>query len=152
MDSKGMSGYRIIEDVVVTLGRKNLPVVREKDAFPVLVDAMFRFPHSRLVYVVDDDNRLLGTVSLDTLVRHGFYHRHDTRVHPRSIINLITSDTAADIMDRKPFHLSPGDEVERALDRMIHKNIREAPVVDEGGRIVGDITILDMLKIFGETL
>ncbi len=123
-----------------------VPAVSERSTIDEVIQAMIRFEHSRVLYVVDDDGRLTGTISLGSLVRQAFARSHEPRIHPRSLIGLITARTAKDIMQFKPVQASGDEEVGTVIKRMVEANIKEIPVVDHGKRVVGDLTMIDLLK------
>jgi CBS domain-containing protein len=107
---------------------------------------MIGFEHSRLVYVLDDKDRLAGVISLGDLVRHVFSRSHVPKIHPRSIISMIVTKTADDIMRRNVLFTTENEEVGAVLKKMIHANVKEIAVVDVDRRIVGDITMVDLLQ------
>jgi CBS domain-containing protein len=84
-----------------------------------------------VVAVVDDDGRLLGVVGVLDLLR------------------LTTADGAAalvaDVMDRQPDVLAPGDRVLDALDLMLVRGLGALPVVADG-RVVALLGALDLAK------
>lgn len=58
----------------------------------------------------------------------------------------------ASVMTSKPVSLSPDDELRDALELLIEEKVGGIPVVDEGERLVGIITYVDMLRHFLERL
>jgi magnesium transporter len=84
------------------------------------------------VFVVDPGHRLLGHVFLDRLVRSG-------RDGP------IEAIMAAD--RRRVNVLDAGEDVARLFERY---NVVSAPVVDEAGRLVGVVTIDDIVDVIQE--
>lgn len=51
-----------------------------------------------------------------------------------------------DLMNRKVYALRPSDSVRRAVAVFSEHGISGAPVVDEGGRVVGILTEMDILR------
>lgn len=84
------------------------------------------------IFVVDPGHRLIGSVPLDRLLRSK---------RPVKIADIMTDDpdrvTAAD----------PQDEVARLFERY---NLVSAAVVDEGNRLVGVLTIDDIVDVLEE--
>ena len=107
-----------VTEVVALLKERKLPLIHEKANIEEVVDAIIRFEHSRLLYVVDDDRKLAGTISLGLLARHVFSASHEPQIHPRFLVNMITAET----------------------------NVKEIPVLDKEKRVVADLTIVDLLK------
>ena len=135
-----------VTEVVALLKERKLPLIHEKANIEDVVDAMIRFEHSRLLYVVDDDRKLVGTISLGLLARHVFSTSHEPQIHPRILINMITAGTAKDIMQKNPVVTTEEEKVEIVLRRMIRTNVKEIPVLDKEKRDVAVITIVDLLK------
>jgi magnesium transporter len=84
------------------------------------------------VFVVDPGHRLLGHIFLDNLVRSG---------RDATVEQIMAQDRRlVDVMDES-------EEVARVFQRY---NLVSAPVVDEAGRLVGVITIDDMVDVLQE--
>lgn len=135
-----------IGEVIAGLKGRELPLVRQESSIEEVIDAMVRHQHTRLLYVVDEDGKLLGTIALGPLVRHVFRRSHEPQIHPRFLMSMITTETAKDIMQKNPIFAGEDEDVEVVLKRMIGKNVREIAVVDKGKRVVADVTMIDLLK------
>lgn len=135
-----------IGEVIAGLKGRDLPLVRQESTIEEVIDAMVRYQHTRLLYVVDEDGKLLGTIALGSLVRHAFGRSHEPQIHPRFVMRMITTETAKDIMQKKPIFAGEDEDVEVVLKRMIGKNVKEIAVLDEEKRVVGDVTMIDLLK------
>jgi CIC family chloride channel protein len=80
---------------------------------------------SRQVFPVTEGGRLMGVVTIDDL-------------------SLLAAETellgglvkVADLM-RPPIALRPGDDLHAALETMVAHGLRELPVIDDDGRVVG---------------
>lgn len=132
--------------LVAVLKERKLPIVQERSSIEEVMEAMIRFEHSRLLYVVNEQGQLTGAVSLGILVRHVFSRSHGPQVHPRFLVNMITAETAKDIMQKKPIFAVEEEKVGVVLDRMIEANVKEIAVVDREKKVVGDLTMIDLLK------
>jgi CBS domain-containing protein len=104
----------------------------------------------RGIYVVDAEERLLGTVSLGVLIRHLTAARHKPLFHVRSLLTRLTSANVIDLMDKNVVYARKEEDLDRVLDRMIHSNIKEIPVVDEAKRIVAVLSLLDLGRLAGK--
>lgn len=133
-------------DVIATAKGRELPLVPEESTIGQLIDAMVRYQHSRLLYVVDKDRRLLGTIALGPLVRHVFRQRHEPKIHPRHIMSMITTEMAKDIMQKHPISATEDEHVEVVLRRMIERNVKEIAVLDKEKRVIADVTMIDLLR------
>ena len=83
------------------------------------------------IFVVDPSHQLLGNVFLDTLVRAKRSSRLDELMKERSSVNVLDDQ----------------EEVARLFERY---NLISAPVTDESGRLVGVITIDDIVDVIEE--
>ncbi len=135
-----------ISEVVALLKERELPLIHEKATIEEAVSAMSHFEHSRLLYVVNDEEKLVGTISLGLLVRHVFAPTREPKIHPRLLIGMITDETAKDIMQKNLVVTTEEEEILIVLKRMIRANVKEIPVLDNEKRVVADLTILDLLR------
>ena len=101
----------------------------------------------RSIYVVDKQGRLHGTISTGALIREVIFAQHKSHFGVRSLLTLITSEAAADIMNKHVIYAQKDDDLEKILDQMVHYNIKEIPVVDEDKRIVANVGILDLWRL-----
>ncbi|MBW2661329.1 MAG: CBS domain-containing protein [Deltaproteobacteria bacterium] len=90
-----------VVEIVALLEKRSVPIVHENDSIKDVVDAMISFEHRRHFYVVDDEKKLAGRISLGILAKHVFSPSHEPQIHPRFLISMITAETAKDIMKRK---------------------------------------------------
>ena len=107
--------------------------------------------HIRGIYVVDDQGRLEGYVSLGVLIRNVMDARYKPYFHARSLLDRITCEKVADIMERHLIYARQDDDLEKVLDRMIQRNIKQIPVVDEEQRIIVNVGILDLWMLVKES-
>jgi CBS domain-containing protein len=117
--------------------------------------------------VVDDDDELVGVISLTDLARHNSMARHQTasdrppayyQSEPEgyapedmSALNIAQDDTttAGDAMTPKVYNVNEHTSVQQVADVMLRGRIQRV-FVTERGEIRGIITALDMLQIIRE--
>jgi CBS domain-containing protein len=146
MDVEKIISSSRVSELVALLKERRLPLIHEKATIKEVVDTMISFEHSRLVYVIDDESRLTGTISLGLLARYVFSPSHEPQIHPRFLIDMLTAETAKDIMQKNTLVAIEEEEVGSVLKRMIGANVKEIPVLDREKRVVADITIVDLLR------
>ena len=137
-----------IAELLTTIEPRQLPLVDAGETIAGVLQVMVKFPHTRLIYVVDAQRRCTGTISLGVLIRHLFAHGYEPAVHSRHLIPMITSQTAEDIMNRQLIYALKEDKVEVVVRRMIKAGVKEIAVLDEARRLIGDLTMLDLLKYY----
>ena len=137
-----------IADLLEQLKQRKVPVVPRRATVSEIIDAFAASDHSRILYVVDDELRFIGVLSLGNMIRHVFFHYHDPSIDSRSLISMVVSETAGDFMQREPIFAIHSEDVEDVLQRMIDHNVKEIPILDDEKRVVADITIVDVLKYY----
>jgi len=135
-----------IREIVELVNERKLPIVSETCSLEAVMNIMHGSQHSRLVYVVSEKKELKGTISLDMLVKHIFPHKFEPKIHPRRLIEMVTSEIARDIMLKNPATAMEDEDAELVLKRMIDANVNEIAILDCEGKIIIDLTMLDLLK------
>jgi len=128
--------------------QRKIPVVPRRASVSEIIDAFAASDHSRILYVVDDERRFRGILSLGNVIRRVFFHYHDPSIDSRSVASMVVSETAGDFMQREPMFAIHSEDVEDVLQRMIDHNIKEIPILDDEKRVVADLTIVDFLKYY----
>ncbi len=128
------------------MGPRDVPYIHEGTQIDEVVGMMVRFLHTRLVYVVDEEKRLVGTITMGSLLRHIFPHHYEGKVHPHGILTRITAETARHIMDKKSIGARLDETVDEVLERMARTGVKEMAVLDSEGHILADITATDLLR------
>ncbi|QDV48368.1 CBS domain-containing protein [Gimesia fumaroli] len=135
-----------ISEVIKGLGPRDLPVVPENASIEDVISAIVDCRHSRMLNVVNDRKELVGTVSLSALTRHVFDQDYEPTIHARSLIGLLSRETAGDIMRKQPICATAEEEIGVVTRRMLAANVKEIPVVDSHKRVITDITIVDLIQ------
>ncbi len=136
----------IVRDVVEKHNKRLLPVVNLDDSLDKVIGDMEYFRHSRRLYVLDAQNSLVGCITQRDLVDHVFHCHHWDNIHPRGLLEVITTETARDLMTREKVHALMGEKVDEVVKRMLSKEVEEIPVIDESGKVIADQTMMDLMK------
>jgi len=134
-----------VRDVVARHKDRQMPVVRQDTPIDDLAQAIAWHRHSRQLYVVDEYNQLLGNITLGRLVLYVFASSHGSSLNPRHVMGLITCTCAGDLMTEGTLSAGMDEGVEELLERMVAGNVEEVPVTDNEGRVVADLTMIDLL-------
>lgn len=146
MVSKKRKNHLNIRDIIPNMEQRELPLIHEDAELNEVIDIMMQANNDRTHYIVDRENRLLGTISLNELIRHIFSHSHEPKIHPRRLMDMVTSETAKHIMLKTPVSATKEDDVETILNKMIKHNIKQIAIVDRDNKVTHDITMLDLLR------
>ncbi len=139
-------GIGNVKDLLLYMGNRPWPSVIEQASIDDAVEALSKSPYSHIVYVTDEAQVLQGVVAEETLVKYLFIHYHDDMVDTRALISRALSEHASDLMRNERLKASPDDDLDYILEEMITCKVEEVPVMDEGGRMVGDITMKDIIR------
>lgn len=141
----------VVKDVVYGHRGRHLPIIKRDLPVSELIEMIEWFRHSRQLYVVDENGHLLGNITIASLVKHLFIHHHGTSINPRHLLAAMTAETAEDLMLEKPLSAGMDEKIDKVLEKMVAKNVEEVPVLDEAGKVIGDVTMIDLMKIFNSS-
>ncbi|MFP3869198.1 MAG: CBS domain-containing protein [Desulfobacteraceae bacterium] len=143
-----------VKEFLSSLGHQaQLGVVTPGASLKEVVRAMIKGHRRRVVYVVDENRKLLGAISLDVLkdVIFRFYlsdRVSDLLVVSEHITELFASEKAEDVMDADISSCQEQENLHEVIGRMIDRDSRDMPVLDQQGRVVADLDILDLLELW----
>lgn len=135
----------LVGDVVARHKGRQVPLVRQDTPIERLSVAIQFHRHTRQLYVVDGQNHLLGNITLGRLVMYAFASSHGANMNPRHVMGLITGTHAGDLMTEGTLTVQLDEGIEDVLERMVDSNVDEVPVVDKDGKVVADLTMVDLL-------
>jgi len=137
-----------IKEVMQHIEDRDLPCVSENSDLNDVIKVVVRFPHARCVYVLDEQKKLLGVITIDSLMRHLYPYHYEVKIHPRGILRNITAEKAVHIMSRENVNVSPDETVDDVLKRMASTGAKEISVIDSSGCLLAEITAGDLLKYY----
>jgi CBS domain-containing protein len=136
-----------VKDVYETMVGKPA-VVREDALLKDAVDAMTVNHISRKVYVVDADEKLLGMISMEAMLKKVGYLvgvREKGVVSFFKFVTGILEDTVTEFME-KPVTVTNDNLVLDAMKKMVDHHLNDLPVIDDEGRIIGELNSLEILE------
>ncbi len=124
-------------------------VVTEDASLREVAQKMVEDPRTREVYVVDEEGRFVGVITLRRLARWAFAFARelpgDASTSPTELLDFLSAETAGDLALRKPAYVRLDDPLETLLRVMFRYDVNEIPVVSPEGRIVGNLNMLEIL-------
>jgi len=134
-----------IKDVMTT----EVVAVRRDTTFKQLAATLRRYRVSAFP-VVDGAGRVIGVVSeADMLAKEALAEPGMvTELLQHSDVRKAEGLTAGDLMTHQVVTVSPADTVEQAARMMHFLRIKQLPVVDSGGQLVGIVSRSDVLSVF----
>lgn len=133
--------------------RAKPPVVKTGSSLREVIHAMLKRHRGRIVYVVDSDGKVTGVISLDNLKDFIFRYYLKSRVSnaliiTEHIVELFAYEKVEDVMDAALIICHEHEWLHDVVARMIERNVKDMPVVDQEGRIIADLDILDLLELW----
>jgi len=143
-----------VSDVIDRAGRTTSPATVRTDAtLRKAVEAITMDNETRKVYVLDDEGKLAGTVTLEVLLRHAGYKFGVRSTGMTSFLRMlaeISDDLVSEVM-AKPIKVSSDELLVNATKLMIENHLNDLPVVDGENRLVGELNGLDILRFGNRT-
>jgi len=128
---------------------KDAPMVKKSAKVHEAVQALINNPNSRAVYVVDDNEKLLGTISYRSLMRASsarFGIRKDGFFSFVQYLKDMLMENVDSLM-RKPTPVTNDTKLKNALELMEETRQNDLPVVDNEGRLIGELSGIEIMKL-----
>jgi len=127
-------------------------IVHRDDSLLKVAKKIVDDPKTRAVYVVDDNEKLVGIIPVIELVQY-LYSEYIPQEYIlyRFPILLSGNPKAGDIM-LPPVYVHDDEKITDAFIKMFKNNLKELPVVDENMHIIGDLNILEMIVAWIESV
>ncbi len=128
------------------------PFVKKNDPIIDIAQYVARYNFRWGIFVLSEDDKLVGFIKLDNLIRH-LLKEHSPRVgsviSSRHLLDTLFSGSAQDIMSKNVPFVREEDRIKDAIDKMLEYNMKIMPVLNNEGRVVG---FLDMSTIINYSL
>ncbi|GAE33307.1 CBS domain-containing protein [Halalkalibacter akibai] len=129
---------------------KQASTVLQHDLIDVVRTKMSeRDPIYRSVYVVDQNNKLLGIITLREIlkvlaIRKGVSGNRS--LSRGKLLDYISQGTPAGDVMKAPISVRKTNTLEEALELMVRHDIEEIPVVDAQGKVIGDLNAFELVR------
>ncbi len=150
MENRNKLGLMKIKDVMHLIV-KNPTIISPKAKILDLLEAVNKDLKTRHVYVSDNDNKLIGSVRMNTIVKYLFPTAAIMSDGISSSSNLIVnihSTEVEEIMKKDPFYVTPDATLSSIAILFITEKINELPVVDEQLHIIGQINVYEIIEAY----
>ena len=125
---------------------KEPSMVRAGSKIQEVFDQFLKNPVSQKVYVIDEEGKLLGAVTTQTLLRLLGY-RVGVREFAGFSLWKLMRDMLKEGVDGVFVKVPPvkaTDKLTKALQIMLDNHVSDLPVVDEDGKLVGELNSLEI--------
>jgi CBS domain-containing protein len=135
----------LVEDVYEVVVQEPI-VVRKGSSIKDAIEEMFHNPISHVVYVVDDDGKLIGAITTRTLLNLLGYKVGVKGTSALSFYRFMRDALGDDIGSvlQPVTPVKRGTRITEALSLMIKNQWDALPVVDDEDRLVGEMVSLEL--------
>jgi len=106
-------------------------------------------PGLKSIYVVDDEQKLVGRITLKKLIKHEFMNLIPSSFEYFDALEFIGDKSAQELMI-PPYYVKDNDTLKTAFVKMYENNLEELPVVDDDIHLIGNIDLIELLTILIE--
>lgn len=148
-----MSPFTVREFLHALPHRVDLATVFRDTPLREVVRTMVAGHRRRIVYVVETNGTLQGAIFLtslkDTIFRYYLESQvGDTLVVTERLLEIFAAETAEDVMESGLVTCREDERFQEVISRMIEGNLKDLPVLDSDGRLIGDLDILCLLELW----
>jgi len=130
--------------------RSEPSLVRTTATLREVVGKLIEDRATREVYVVDDDGRFHGLITVRRIARFVFSALVPDRSSATDLLDLLSAERAEELAIRKTAFVEMDDSFEHVIDLMLRYEMNEIPVVDDDGVIAGNLDLLEILAAWYE--
>ena len=106
-------------------------------------------PSLKTVYVLDKKNKLVGSVTLKKLIKNEFINLIPSSFEYFDALEFIGNQSAEELMNA-PYYVKDDDTLKTAFIKMYENNLEDLPVVDDAHKLIGNISLIELLTILIE--
>ncbi len=110
-----------------------------------ILSIMLAPPFSKDIYIVSDNKRLVGHLSLKKIA-HQLFPKYQAMHTRRQIIHRVTGGTVRDLMNAEFSYAKPHEELEDVFSLLLERDIEELPVIDDNSMLLGVVKFTSVLR------
>ena len=128
-------------------------LVNENASLKEVVERITEDPKTRAVYVVDSKKKLKGIIVLKAVLKSAFLECiPEPYLSFSSLMSVKPKIKEAKDMMVPPIYVKEKNTIKDAFILMMQNDLEEIPVVDDDLRVIGDLNMLELLKLWMQKL
>ncbi len=131
---------------------KDPSVIFQENSLTDLLREIIKDTRSRHVYVVDDHNKLVGSVRLKNTIQYMFPSitllQESKALQVSSYLNYSQAETVKEIMTRNPSYVHENTTLAEMIRIMVKEQVNELPVLDREFTIIGEVNFLELITYY----
>ena len=78
--------------------------------------------------------------------KHILFHLNNREIDNLHLTSMAFTETAEDYIERPIITAKLSENIHSVLTRMLESSIKEIPIVDNQGRLIADLTLIEILN------
>jgi CBS domain-containing protein len=139
-----------VSDVLKAAAKTVKPATVSADAnLREAVDAIIKDSETRKVYILNAEGKLVGTITLETLLRHAGYRLGVRTTGVTSFLRMLTEISTEKVTKvmTSPVKVSSDELLVNVTKLMVENHLNDLPVVDDKNRLVDELNGIDILRL-----
>jgi len=146
MSEKDLKDLKVGDIFEIVTGKP--AIVNEDSMLMDAVEAITQNVTSHKVYVVNSQGKLIGVITIETLLRQVGYKagvRETGMISFFKFLGGIFKENVTEFLE-KPITVTKDDFVIEALQKMVEYHLNDLPIIDDEYKIIGELHSLEILK------
>jgi CBS domain-containing protein len=139
-----------VSDVLKAAAKTVKPATVSADAnLREAVEAIIKDSETRKVYILNAEGKLVGTITLETLLRHAGYRLGVRTTGVTSFLRMLTEISTEKVTKvmTSPVKVSSDELLVNVTKLMVENHLNDLPVVDDKNRLVDELNGIDILRL-----
>jgi len=121
--------------------------IKQNEEISVVLKSGISEKHCRNIYVVNDDNQLVGVIRMKEMLQNIFPMTAMSEGSNLNIRNIpvMRATIASELMLKKPACVSEDTPLNKTVLTLLRENLLELPVVDHDGKIIGQLDASEVI-------
>ena len=127
-------------------------IIPKETYFEEIADLFLTNKTNRTAYIVDQNKKLLGYLTLKKLVKKLLIDMLDSNFYVKngyenyySLSKFGTAKTVAELMETDSIGVTDNDKLDLAVKIMYKFEVQELPVINAKNEVIGDLNILEIV-------
>ncbi len=125
-------------------------IVHKNDDIKTLVFSLTDDPMVRSLFVVDENKKLIGIITLRDIVGFAFKDYIDTDKIGYGMVKNALAKKAEDLISLYDVYVKEEDSFAKCFNLMFNNNLESIPVVDNTKGVIGVVNMLELLTTWLE--
>jgi len=141
--------YELTVEEIMNMDVWDLPTIAEGEPLTSLLSILGRRGYA---YVLDDEGKLVGIVTAKDILHIIAPRGISYTLAGTSYLRGISATKVGEIMRKRVITARKGEKIKNILRKMRDFNVRRIPVVDEEGKLLGEVSLTSLLSLYAQLL